>query len=77
MSVCEEKVIARRFHSRMMLLDDVYTRCGDGIPFSDRELYVEARLEARFKYFRTLDDLNSKDSEIDDIMRMLQKSGNN
>lgn len=65
MNVCEEKVIARRFHTRVKQLEDVYSRCADGVPFQQREMYVESRLEARFKYFRSLDDLNNKGSEIE------------
>ena len=74
MNVCEEKIIARRFHQREKQLEDVYRRCEPSIPFQERETYVESRLEARIKYFRSLDDLNNKGSEIEQIMKELQKA---
>jgi len=72
--VAEEKVRARRLHYRIKLLEEVYRRCTDSYPFQEREYFVESRLEQRIKYFKYLDDLNNEGSEIDDIMKELQKS---
>lgn len=74
LKISEEKVTARRLHYRMKLLEEVYRRCTDRFPFQEREYFVESRLEQRIKYFKNLDDINNEGSEIDDIMKLLQKS---
>lgn len=74
LKIAEEKVTARRLHYRMKLLEEVYRRCTDRFPFQEREYFVESRLEQRIKYFKHLDDINNEGSEIDDIMKLLQKS---
>ena len=74
LKISEEKVTARRLHYRMKLLEEVYRRCADRFPFQEREYFVESRLEQRIKYFKHLDDINNEGSEIDDIMKQLQKS---
>jgi len=74
LKISEEKVTARRLHYRMKLLEEVYRRCTDRFPFQEREYFVESRLEQRIKYFKHLDDINNAGSEIDDVMKLLQKS---
>jgi len=44
---------------REKLIAEIYKECAPSVPYEKRNNYVEQALEARFKYFNNMDDLNT------------------
>lgn len=69
----EQKVMARRAHIRAKTIETTYRECKPSIPYEVRNDYIEARIEMRYKYFDQLNDMNSSNSEIEQVRRKVAK----
>ena len=64
MAEAEKAIDARRLNMRVKLVEEIYQESGLKVGFTQKNTYLENRIESTQKYFDFMNDLNNKGAEM-------------